>query len=224
MTHNCCFDQIKSELNTCGRVVLFGPAKIGKTLTAINYCQKNQKLYDYLGNCEYFNASSEESLIKDYKEFTCLKNLTKINPEIKKERLIEKVNNYIKENHPFVFIFDNVTDVKILNDFLPPGSVNCHVIITSRNPVSLHDIPNIEIKQFTREESCSYIRKNLSEKCWGGSFKEAFTRLDELASRLDDSPSDLERAVKYMNGRVVSIQNFLDKRFYFEFPEKKPRI
>lgn len=212
-------NQIKKELSTSGRVALIGPAHIGKTLTAIHYYMDKNKdgyWYDYEVSPIYFNATTEDEFLKTYKEFAWLENITPINPEINQD-LINKINEYVM-NHAFLFIFDNVIEEESWIEKYLPESHKTHVIITSRNPISINHIPTIEMKPFTREDSLAYIKKNLSQKCYGGSYQNAFSRADELANRLQDSPVNLEKAINYMNSCVVPIPKYLDSLFKSEFP------
>lgn len=209
------FEQIKENLSLSGRVALVGMHHVGKSLTAIHYYDYEKNYKEYEGYLIYFNATSEEEFLKKYTEFAWLQKITPINPEIN-QGLIAKINEHVK-NHAFLFIFDNVTEEGWVEKYLPE-SKKTHIILTSRKPITLCSIPNIEMKPFTRNDSLKYIKKNLNRKCYGGSNQNAFVRADELANRLNDSPVNLEKAIDYMNSTVVTIPQFLDTRFKFAFP------
>ena len=204
------FDQIKEKLSSCGFVALVGAPQVGKSLTAIQYYHNsNWGLYEAP---VYFDATTEKTFIKKYKEFAWLQgiipDITPVTPRVNLI-LINKINEYLRVN-PFLFIFDNVpAEESWIEKYLPESS-KTHVIIVSRNPISMSYVPTVEIKPFTRDDSLAYIKKNLNKKCYGDSVQNAFSQADELACRLKDSPVHLEKAINDMNSCLISISEYLE--------------
>ena len=201
------FDLITDKLTTEGKIALVGPARIGKTLTAIHYCLKNQKKYDYLGKCLYLNATDSNTLYEGLKEFAWLQEIVVLKPDLNKDDVVSKVIKYLKEHTKYLLIFDNVTNIDDIKSLIPDNDVQ--LIFTSRQP--LGGMYNYEITRFSRAESVKYLRDNVK---FG-----TYERAGELAEKLEDLPYKLTLATEYMRGCACSIPRFLDECFKFVFPK-----
>lgn len=206
---------IKAGLaSTNHKVALVGPALIGKTITATQYCFSQSPCSKYA----YFNCTDAESLLESFKKFAIFDifSLFNIRLTISGMPLSEialKVNQVVEESN-FIFVFDNVNNQELIEPLLSKNG-KIKYIMTSREAISLSDVVNIEMKLFNESEAEEYIRERFSKNTHMVKIDRFRTEEDREALKklivfFNGSPDLLYKATQYLISCSHSLSHFLE--------------
>ena len=121
-------------------IAIHGASGSGKTILALNYAYSKQSFYSLI----FFIPSQSSRLIN--KKFIQLSKRLKLIIQDSLEDTISSVLRYLdKETKPFLLIFDDVSNIKDIEKYLPTSG---HIVITSKN-----DCWQLRYEIFPLEES-----------------------------------------------------------------------
>lgn len=144
-------NQLKESHNQNNKIVISGPAKVGKTELARKYANS------YPGNIIWIEAKSMTSMIEDFKKIA---DILGIPTKDKSTNLIfQDVLDYFKNNEKkTLFIFDNADSTNILLNTLEDYRNFVDILITSRDyDWDEKNFHMIMLKDFTMNEIVKYV-------------------------------------------------------------------
>ena len=112
------------------RVALYGMGGIGKTQTALEYVYANGDSYKRI---YWITAVDQASLLSGYRNIAVkaeLNNLLNLKPI----DLAKGVLSWLRCEHRWLIVIDNLDDITIAAGFLPQNGPLQHTLITTRNP------------------------------------------------------------------------------------------
>jgi len=178
--------------------VITGLGGIGKTQVALEYAFRHAYLYDCVW---WVNAESNESIIRDYTEFTKKRGLLKDNFE--PELVIDAAKTWMADiNNKWLFIFDNVEQDDMLDDFLPPQQQGQqHLLITSRLTQFRQEFQLVAVDVFEPEEALEFLETHAK--------LPPNEHAENLAKELGYLPLALDQAAAYIKVCHKSYEEYL---------------
>jgi hypothetical protein len=160
-----------SRATQCLRTMtVTGPAGIGKTKLALQYCQKFQNQYDVV---LWVHADEESKLANDFVKIAVkLGFVSRDSPETRDQEYCRQlVKAWLSKpltniNDPeqsdvasWLIVFDHITDPKIINDYWPSNAQSGSILITSRKPLpwSATKYPVLQLEPFNPEDSATFL-------------------------------------------------------------------
>lgn len=189
-----------------------GMGGIGKTQLALEYARQYAADYDH--NVLWIEAEKKIDILDSFKKVA--RKLTidlndVYNNEKESSQLIEDVYSYFK-NVKSLFIFDNVENVKAIEDILPKVSIgnNPTVLITSRYSNWVNIATPLALGVFTEIESISFIKTELALT------DREIPKIKELTKLLQNLPLGLQQAIAYIKNEKnldngFTIQDYIDR-------------
>lgn len=185
-------------------VFISGINGIGKTFLAIEYAHKYKKDYDLV-----WKFSSKVDLSQQYELFADMlyQNgfLEKKIYYPDKNKYIRFINNWLQStNHKWLLIFDDVSKMNELYNYLPEhhSSDYKHIIVTTN--LFFNNGNEMKLEKFERKESLKFLNKNIKVNIEQKS-------LNLLAEHVGDHPLALKQSAAYFNCvEGVSVTNYID--------------
>src|SRR5258708_24043600 len=131
---------------------LSGLGGVGKTQTAVEYAYRYRHKYHAV---LWVRADSREVLTSDFAALASLLRLPKQN-EQSLGRTLAAVNRWLIAMTRWLLIFDNVDDLRIINDFIP-SPCRGHVLLTTRTSLTGTLAHAIEIDTMGVEEGAYFL-------------------------------------------------------------------
>ncbi|KAK9776213.1 putative NB-ARC domain-containing protein [Seiridium cardinale] len=178
-------------------MALTGPAGIGKTKLAVQYCQKFQNQYDAV---LWAHADEESKLANDFVEMAI--QLGFIGRDLPESRDHEHCRQLVKawfanplkvptdpdspETARWLLVFDHVIDSELVKDYWPTNCKSGSILITSRKPMpwSTTYVSILELQPFEPIDSAAFLSRLLKIDGTGGETLK-------LGSRAFHSPTQL---------------------------------
>jgi NB-ARC domain len=188
-----------------------GMGGIGKTQLALEYARQYAADYDH--NVLWIDAEKKSDILDYFKKLAIkltIDHNDAYNNEKESSQLIEEVYSYFG-NAKSLFIFDNVENIKEIEDILPKASSknNPTVLITSRHSNWKNIATPLALDVFTETESSNFIKAELA-------LTDAETpKIKELTQLLQNLPLALQQAVAYIKNEKnldnkFTIQHYID--------------
>ncbi|MDP1614289.1 MAG: hypothetical protein Q8L68_00665, partial [Methylococcales bacterium] len=152
----------------------------------------------------WINAESSDSLLEGFRDYLS-DDMTHVWANAAYTRLASFYNTVL-------IIFNNASDMKTLNRFLPNPTIHrhsmFHCLVTTSNPQLAPGCNMLELKPFNMGEACDYIKRRLPET--------TDKHISDLASHLNYLPLALSQAIEFIQSHNTSIENYISKRdFHF---------
>jgi len=183
-----------------------GLGGVGKTSLALEYVYRYRAEYSVV-----WWLPSEESakLTIEYAGLAKALDLPiKDSPNM--PEIIRAVRRWLDQNSGWLLVFDNAGSPDELGEFRPQGETG-HVIITSRNQNWGTAAKPLTVQVWPRDEAADFLLKRTGQ--------DDRTAASELAEELGCLPLALEHAGAYIETRVCSINDYLQR-----FRERGPEL
>jgi GTPase SAR1 family protein len=161
-------EELSNLLDKHNLVVLYGIKGSGKTQIVLKYIENYKKNYEHIA---YIDALNQNTIIEDYSKML----------ELNKDYYnFEIVKFWAEKNKKWLFVYDNLDDIKLKSTFFYDYIVNSKngkiIIISSLNK---WNYKSIEIKEFTDCESYIYLEK-IVNAVYDKFYKLNYEKIDKL--------------------------------------------
>jgi tetratricopeptide (TPR) repeat protein len=190
-------------------LVLSGMGGIGKTQTALEYAYLYKD--DYL-TVLWAKADSPEILNTDFASFAGLLNLPGEREQDQKYA-VDAVKRWLEVHTNWLLILDNVEDLDMINDYLPPAPQG-HILLTSYRQVAGGMAFRLEIDKMTPEEGILFLLNRTGFLVPGASIDKASETDRQIASiivdEMDGLPLAIDQAGAYIEKSACGLSGFLE--------------
>jgi len=196
-------------------MTLTGPAGIGKTQLAKEFCTRYKNQYDVI---LWAHADQESKLANDFVEFAiALGFVGEDSPEahdylhcqqIVKAWLANPRKSYSDPNNSdpatWLLVFDHIIDPDTVNEFWPTGCKSGSILMTSRKalPWSETKYPHFQVQTWDSQDSAAFLERMIRSKSKNQPIR--------LGARARFSPVQLNFLAGIINLNQYSLQAFID--------------
>lgn len=198
---NAIKDAFDKNNTVSATLTLSGEGGTGKTTIARKYIFQFGYLYNVIW---WIRAINRESVLQDYEDFANKMKLSvRKKGKMASEKLINEVKHWMKSNSNWLFVFDDVNDIDMVQSFIPEKHRG-NILITSRTSLWKNiDISTIKIDVFSTETAVNFLKSHNVK----GTDKE----LEMLSKILGNVPNNLKMAANFITDNKLSISDFLTK-------------
>lgn len=138
------------------RVALYGLGGVGKTQIALEFAYRNFK--QFYNHVFWISGTDQGSLLSGFSKIAKLINIGGHLNDPFPTDVTEQVLTWLENTGKWLFIIDNLDNIRLVERLLPVGNVEGHVIITTRNAHSTA-IPaqGFEIDVLSSEEAAQML-------------------------------------------------------------------
>ncbi|MDP1615397.1 MAG: NAD(P)-dependent oxidoreductase, partial [Methylococcales bacterium] len=191
-------EHLKKTFETQHSQYVFGVEGVGKSTLATKFAHMTLQRGDYQ-YILWINAESSDSLLHGFRDYL---SHDKTEPESTHDWVNPAYTRLASFYNKVLIIFNNASDMETLNHFLPNPVIhtNCmfHCLMTLSKPQFAPAQNMHELKPFSREEACNYIKTRLP--------KTTDKHISDLANHLNNLPLALSQAIEF-----ISIQRSKNK-------------
>ena len=192
-------------------VEIAGMGGVGKTQLVTEYCYRN--FPSVYGLVIWLNAESAEALVSDYRQLLAdLVAEGDSNPNKNTEEIIGEVKTRLfRSQVPWLLVFDNVEDKKILANFIPHGAGSKgNVVVTTRHTeLGSESSGSLILGCFTATESFELLKRAAGPQNMDGAANEEAAR--DICDLFAHLPLALGMAAAYMNRCDVTCHEYRDR-------------
>ncbi len=180
-----------------------GLGGIGKTQTALEYVYRYGNEYNAV---LWAKADSRAVLVSAFVSIADLFHLPE-KSEQDQNRVVNAVKRWLQTNKNWLLILDNVEDLTMVSDFIPPAS-NGHILLTTRAQATGTIANNIEIEKMEPEEGALVLlhRAKLIETA----SEEDLIKAKEISQEMDGLPLALDQAGAFIEETGCSLLEYLE--------------
>jgi transcriptional regulator with XRE-family HTH domain len=189
---------------------LSGLGGIGKTQTAAEYAHRYRNEYQAV---LWVQAETRDVLRLEFARLAALLNLSGKDQQ-DQDRMVEEVKHWLNDHYDWLLILDNMEDLSILNDFIPPGSKGS-VLLTTRTQSTRTFAHRINLEQMEPDEGALLLlRRAVRIEC--DAPLEAAPAADRSAAReisriMGGLPLALDQAGAYIEETACSLWDYLER-------------
>lgn len=198
-------DEVPKKYNH--RVAMYGMGGLGKTQTAIEYVYTNRAFYERV---YWITAVDRDSLLLGYRkiaEHVGLKALPNSDPIA----IAEAVIGWLGEKSSWLVVLDNLDDISVAANCLPPCGPRRHTLITTRNPNS-RNIPaeGLEVPLFGEAEALELLHTMSDIPLPSNDPNEAPPEAREIVQEFGYLPLGIVQAAAFTRNYSGDFRAFLD--------------
>ncbi|HET8843136.1 MAG TPA: helix-turn-helix transcriptional regulator, partial [Ktedonobacteraceae bacterium] len=173
---------------------LCGLGGIGKTQIAIEYAYRYKEEYTALF---WINAETAECLFSSFITLAEFLNLSE-KQEPGQQRIVAAVIRWLSNHDDWLLIFDNVEDIELLKEFLPPVQQGA-LLLTSRKQAFDFATSLLRLETLSMEEGLQFfLRRARWEKEELLLIPEEEAAAREIVAEMDGLPLALDQAGAYL--------------------------
>ena len=190
------------------RVALYGMGGIGKTQTAIEYIYSNRSFYERI---YWITTGDQNALLSGYQKIAEKANLKSLVDMSNPFDIAEGVIRWLSEKPSWLVVLDNLDDIIVAADLLPPTGSQQHTLITTRNPNS-RDIPaeGLEVPLFGEVEALELLHTLSDIPLKSDKPDDASPEAHEIIKELDCLPLGIAQAAAFVQKISGDFRTFLD--------------
>jgi tetratricopeptide (TPR) repeat protein len=198
-------DEVPKKYNH--RVAIYGMGGVGKTQTAIEYVYTNRDFYERV---YWITAVDRDSLLLGYRkiaEHIGLKALSNSDPVA----IAEAVIGWLGEKSSWLVVLDNLDDISVAANCLPPSGPRRHTVITTRNPNTRH-IPaeGLELPLFGEADALELLHTGSDVPLASNDPNEAPPEAREIVQEFGYLPLGIVQAAAFIRNYSGDFRTFLD--------------
>jgi len=213
--------QAESDREIAPPQAIAGLAGIGKTQTAAEYAYRFRKNYRFV---LWVRAQTQEDLITDFKNLTCLLNLPQEHLE-DQAILMQKMQEWFRNERGWLLIFDNADDFSLIEPFIPRLGEG-HILLTTRVGATIELAQTLELQPLSTEDGALCLLRRAGLLRWNKQLEDASSvhvgAACELARQMNGLPLALEQAGAYINDTKCGVVRYLD--LYKQYRAKLQQI
>lgn len=189
---------------------LSGLGGVGKTQTAVEYAHRYRNEYQAV---LWAQAETHDVLRFEFMRIGTLLNLSEKDQQ-DQDRLVEAVKRWLNNHQDWLLILDNMEDLSILNDYIPPGSKGS-ILLTTRTQSTRTFAHRIDLEQMEPDEGALLLlRRAVRIEC--DASLEAASPADRSAAReisriMGGLPLALDQAGAYIEETACSLSDYLER-------------
>ncbi len=188
---------------------LSGLGGVGKTQTAVEYAYRYRHKYHAV---LWVRADSREVLTSDFAALASLLRLPKQN-EQNLGRTLAAVNRWLIAMTRWLLIFDNVDDLRIINDLIP-SPCRGHVLLTTRTSLTGTLAHAIEIDTMGVEEGAYFLLRRAKmvalDALQDNTSELAYSQARVISQALGGLPLALDQAGAYIEETKCSLADYIN--------------
>src|SRR5258708_18251849 len=188
---------------------LSGLGGVGKTQTAVEYAYRYRHKYHAV---LWIRADSREVLTSDFAALASLLRLPKQN-EQNLGRTLAAVNRWLIAMTRWLLIFDNVDDLRIINDLIP-SPCRGHVLLTTRTSLTGTLAHAIEIDTMGVEEGAYFLLRRAKmvalDALQDNTSELAYSQARVISQALGGLPLALDQAGAYIEATKCSLADYIN--------------
>lgn len=186
-----------------------GLGGIGKTQIAIEYAYRYREHYQAVF---WINASSHDAFNADFVMLAALLGL----PEQREQEqaiVVRAVKRWLSSDSHWLLILDNVDDLALIDEFLPPDAAG-DVLITTRQQALGTIAQSIEVEKMEKAEGVKFLLRRAKllgpDAALDQAPQEQQAQATEIVSLLDGLPLALDQAGAYIEETRCGLSHYLD--------------
>src|SRR5713101_9724060 len=188
---------------------LSGLGGVGKTQTAVEYAYRYRHKYHAV---LWVRADAREVLTSDFAALASLLRLPKQN-EQNLGRTLTAVKRWLIAMTRWLLIFDNVDDLRIINDFIP-SPCRGHVLLTTRTSLTGTLAHAIEIDTMGVEEGAYFLLRRAKmvapNTSQDNASELAYSQARVISQALGGLPLALDQAGAYIEETKCSLADYIN--------------
>ncbi|KAI1764173.1 TPR-like protein [Hypoxylon sp. FL1150] len=197
-------DQLRSSIECPAVVCVHGLPGMGKTQLAAQYC----KLFgaEYFA-CIWITADSHAKVGSGLSNYAVKMKLEGTSMEAEPRRNAQSLVSWLQTtDKPWLVIFDNVDEVRHLEDFWPAGGSG-HIVITSRSPYvsDFQGAVSYELPSLSQNESTELFYKI----CGEARKKQHSRKMEEVLAEWKGVPLALYHIGSYISRTHLDLSRFM---------------
>lgn len=189
---------------------LSGLGGIGKTQTAAEYAHRYRNEYQAV---LWAQAETQDVLRSEFAKLAAPLNLPEKDlPD--QERMVEAVKRWLNDHQNWLLIFDNIEELSILNNFIPPGSKG-FILLTTRTQSTRTFAHRISLEPMEPDEGALLLlRRSVRIECEAP--LDAASPVDrnmarEISGLMGGLPLALDQAGAYIEETACSLADYLER-------------
>ncbi len=189
---------------------LSGLGGIGKTQTAAEYAHRYRNEYQAV---LWMQVETRDVLRFEFVRLAALLNLPEKDQQ-DQDHMVEAVKRWLNDHRDWLLILDNMEDLSILNDFIPPGSKGS-ILLTTRTQSTRTFAHRIDLEQMEPDEGALlFLRRAVRVEC--DAPLEAASAADRSVAReisriMGGLPLALDQAGAYIEETACSLSDYLER-------------
>ncbi|HEV2583709.1 MAG TPA: NB-ARC domain-containing protein [Ktedonobacteraceae bacterium] len=191
-------------------LALSGLGGVGKTQTALEYAYRYRHEYHTV---VWVRAESSEALISDFIAFAGLLNIPDCQQQ-DHQSTINAVKYWLSAMTRWLFIFDNVDDLAMLNDFLP-SAPRGHLLLTTRMQTTGTAAETLAIESMNPMEGAYFLLRRSKIVGFNAAFddigKDDHHLAVSISEKLGGLPLALDQAGAYIEETACGLDGYLER-------------
>ena len=187
---------------------LTGLGGIGKTHAAIEYAYRYRAQYQAVF---WATATTHAQLVADFIAIAALLELPEQHRPDERD-IVQAVKRWLQQQSNWLLILDNVDDLNVLEDFIPPAHRG-HILLTTRAQATGMLAENLEIECLNVEEGAIFLLRRAKMLKSGQVLQQAEENVRtvamEIAREMDGLPLAIDQSGAYLEETRCNLAEYL---------------